>query len=224
MTVVPPPTGRAPRSSGTPSWPVGSWPATAARVAAADLDSGLRPSRRSRPGRCGPLIRVGHAEPSQPPGPEPSRTARDHPDPAASDCRTPLVDHRMTSEHLEIERKYDAARDLPWVDLSSLPGVRSLAGPAEKHLDATYYDTDTLALTGPVSPCAVGPAVPTPAGTSRCRRPPEPAPSSVNHCSGMRHPRRRWWTGYGCTSATTTCTQSLAGEPANGAPTAGGRR
>ncbi len=53
----------------------------------------------------------------------------------------------MTSEHLEIERKYDVAPDLPWVDLSSLPGVRSLADPAVKHLDATYYDTDTLALT-----------------------------------------------------------------------------
>lgn len=52
----------------------------------------------------------------------------------------------MTSEHLEIERKYDAAQDLPWVDLSSLPGVRALAEPKEKLLDATYYDTDTLAL------------------------------------------------------------------------------
>jgi CHAD domain-containing protein len=52
----------------------------------------------------------------------------------------------MTSEHLEIERKYDAAQNLPWVDLSSLPGVRSLAEPKEKLLDATYYDTDTLAL------------------------------------------------------------------------------
>ena len=53
----------------------------------------------------------------------------------------------MTSEHLEIERKYDAAPDLRWVDLSSLPGVRALGEPAEKHLDATYYDTDTLVLT-----------------------------------------------------------------------------
>ena len=53
----------------------------------------------------------------------------------------------MTSEHLEIERKYDAAPDLPWVDLSSLPGVQALAEPAQKHLDATYFDTDTLALT-----------------------------------------------------------------------------
>ncbi|HOZ58930.1 MAG TPA: CYTH and CHAD domain-containing protein [Nakamurella multipartita] len=53
----------------------------------------------------------------------------------------------MTSEHLEIERKYDAAADLPWVDLSSLPGVGSLADPAVKHLDATYFDTASLALT-----------------------------------------------------------------------------
>jgi CHAD domain-containing protein len=53
----------------------------------------------------------------------------------------------MTSEHLEIERKYDAAQGLPWVDLASLPGVRSLADSAEKHLDATYYDTDRLDLT-----------------------------------------------------------------------------
>lgn len=52
----------------------------------------------------------------------------------------------MTSEHLEIERKYDAAQDLPWVDLSSLPGVASLAEPRAKLLDATYYDTDSLAL------------------------------------------------------------------------------
>src|SRR5690349_9233180 len=52
----------------------------------------------------------------------------------------------MTSEHLEIERKYDAAPNLPWVDLSSLPGVRGLAEPKEKLLDATYYDTDDLAL------------------------------------------------------------------------------
>ncbi len=53
----------------------------------------------------------------------------------------------MTSEHLEIESKYDAAPDLPWVDLSSLPGVRALAEPTETQLDAIYYDTDTLALT-----------------------------------------------------------------------------
>ncbi len=53
----------------------------------------------------------------------------------------------MTTEHLEIERKYDVGRDLPWVDLGSLPGVRALAAPAEKLLDATYFDTDTLALT-----------------------------------------------------------------------------
>lgn len=52
----------------------------------------------------------------------------------------------MTSEHLEIERKYEVAPDLPWVDLSALPGVGSLAEPKEKLLDATYFDTDTLAL------------------------------------------------------------------------------
>jgi CHAD domain-containing protein len=52
----------------------------------------------------------------------------------------------MTSEHLEIERKYDAAPNLPWVDLSSLPGVRALAEAKEKLLDATYYDTSDLAL------------------------------------------------------------------------------
>jgi len=52
----------------------------------------------------------------------------------------------MTSEHLEIERKYDAAQDLAWVDLSSLPGVQALTEPKEKLLDATYYDTDRLAL------------------------------------------------------------------------------
>lgn len=53
----------------------------------------------------------------------------------------------MTSEHLEIERKYDAGEDLPWVDLSALPGVAALATPKEKLLDATYYDTESLALT-----------------------------------------------------------------------------
>ena len=52
----------------------------------------------------------------------------------------------MTSEHLEIERKYDVTQDLPWVDLSSLPQVSTLADPTEKLLDATYYDTDALAL------------------------------------------------------------------------------
>src|ERR1700712_4786495 len=52
----------------------------------------------------------------------------------------------MSSEHLEIERKYDVAADVPWVDLGSLPGVQPIGPPRQDDLRAEYYDTDQLNL------------------------------------------------------------------------------
>src|SRR6186713_1572410 len=51
----------------------------------------------------------------------------------------------MTSEHLEIERKFEVATDATWVDFGSLKGVRA-GTPVEQQLDATYFDTDGFAL------------------------------------------------------------------------------
>ncbi len=52
----------------------------------------------------------------------------------------------MTSQHLEVERKYQVDPGLPWVDLTGLPGVISVAPPQAFSLRATYYDTDRLDL------------------------------------------------------------------------------
>jgi len=52
----------------------------------------------------------------------------------------------MSTEHLEIEQKYDVDPNAGWLDLGSLPGVRSVATPTVADLEATYYDTDDLAL------------------------------------------------------------------------------
>ena len=52
----------------------------------------------------------------------------------------------MTSQHLEVERKYEVDPRLAWVDLTGLPGVRSVTGPESFSLHATYYDTDRLDL------------------------------------------------------------------------------
>lgn len=51
----------------------------------------------------------------------------------------------MTSEHLEIEQKFDVPADAAWVDLGAVAGVH-LGKPAEHQLDATYFDTDGFAL------------------------------------------------------------------------------
>ena len=52
----------------------------------------------------------------------------------------------MTSEHLEIEQKYDVGDDVAWVDLASIAEVATVGPATESALDATYYDTDHLAL------------------------------------------------------------------------------
>ena len=52
----------------------------------------------------------------------------------------------MTSQHLEVERKYEVEAGLPWVDLTTLPGVSAVARPEVFSLKATYYDTDRLDL------------------------------------------------------------------------------
>lgn len=46
----------------------------------------------------------------------------------------------------EIERKYDAADDLPLPDLVGLPGVSATAEPVAQRLVAVYHDTADLAL------------------------------------------------------------------------------
>ncbi len=52
----------------------------------------------------------------------------------------------MTSQHLEVERKYEVDPGLGWVDLTGLPGVTAVAPPEKFSLAATYYDTDRLDL------------------------------------------------------------------------------
>ncbi len=52
----------------------------------------------------------------------------------------------MTSQHLEVERKYEVDAGLAWVDLTGLPGVTSVTPPETFSLRATYYDTDRLDL------------------------------------------------------------------------------
>src|SRR5512141_3238063 len=52
----------------------------------------------------------------------------------------------MTSQHLELERKYEVDAALAWVDLSGLPGVTGVAAPEVVSLRATYYDTERLDL------------------------------------------------------------------------------
>lgn len=46
----------------------------------------------------------------------------------------------------EVERKYDVDDDVVVPALHELPGVRSVAQPVERRLDATYFDTEDLAL------------------------------------------------------------------------------
>ena len=52
----------------------------------------------------------------------------------------------MATDHLEIERKYDAPESLRLPDLHDLPGVAVVAQPVEHQLEATYYDTADLRL------------------------------------------------------------------------------
>jgi CHAD domain-containing protein len=52
----------------------------------------------------------------------------------------------MTAEHLEIERKYDVADDVPWVDLGSVSGAAPIGSPRQEDLRAEYFDTDRLDL------------------------------------------------------------------------------
>ncbi|MFT4221019.1 MAG: CYTH domain-containing protein, partial [Microbacterium sp.] len=50
--------------------------------------------------------------------------------------------HRST----EVEVKHDVAPDTPLPDWSGLPGVARVGGPELRDLDASYLDTDDLAL------------------------------------------------------------------------------
>lgn len=52
----------------------------------------------------------------------------------------------MTSEHLEIEQKFDVADSFKVPDLTAVPGVAQVEGPQEHHLLAVYYDTADLSL------------------------------------------------------------------------------
>jgi inorganic triphosphatase YgiF len=47
----------------------------------------------------------------------------------------------MTTDHLEVERKFDADPGFVMPDLSVVPGCASVDGPVTHHLAATYYDT-----------------------------------------------------------------------------------
>jgi CHAD domain-containing protein len=52
----------------------------------------------------------------------------------------------MPAAQREVEDKYDVAEDARPDTLDQLPGVASVAAPAEHLLEATYFDTDDLAL------------------------------------------------------------------------------
>jgi inorganic triphosphatase YgiF len=52
------------------------------------------------------------------------------------------------ADHLEIEQKYEAGADFALPSLAGLPGVAQVTEPEVYLLDATYYDTDDLALLG----------------------------------------------------------------------------
>jgi inorganic triphosphatase YgiF len=50
------------------------------------------------------------------------------------------------ADHLEIEQKYEASADFVLPELADLPGAAQETDPEVYHLDATYYDTEDLAL------------------------------------------------------------------------------
>lgn len=52
----------------------------------------------------------------------------------------------VTSQALEIERKYELDGVLPELSFDDLPGVAAVDGPQVHELDAVYYDTDDLRL------------------------------------------------------------------------------
>ena len=52
----------------------------------------------------------------------------------------------MAVDHVEIERKYDAAADYALPELTDLPGVASVTAPETHRLHATYFDTGDLRL------------------------------------------------------------------------------
>ena len=50
------------------------------------------------------------------------------------------------ADHLETEQKYEAGADFELPSLAGLPGVAQVTEPKVYLLDATYYDTEDLAL------------------------------------------------------------------------------
>ncbi|MCU1670852.1 MAG: domain containing protein [Blastococcus sp.] len=52
----------------------------------------------------------------------------------------------MTTEHMEIERKFEAGPEFVLPDLTTVPGVACVGEPEEHELEATYYDTPDLRL------------------------------------------------------------------------------
>jgi CHAD domain-containing protein len=52
----------------------------------------------------------------------------------------------MATEHVEIERKFDVATSFALPDLTGVAGVGSVAAPAERRLEAVYFDTPDLRL------------------------------------------------------------------------------
>lgn len=52
----------------------------------------------------------------------------------------------MARDHLEIERKYEAAASLALPDLTGVDGVAAVDGPRTQRLEAVYFDTTDLRL------------------------------------------------------------------------------
>ena len=52
----------------------------------------------------------------------------------------------VTTEHVEVERKFEADESLALPDLTGAGGIAAVDGPQEQALEATYYDTPDLRL------------------------------------------------------------------------------
>ena len=52
----------------------------------------------------------------------------------------------VTSEHIEVERKFEAVEGFSLPDLTGVGEVAAVGDPEEQSLEATYYDTPDLRL------------------------------------------------------------------------------
>ena len=72
-----------------------------------------------------------------------ARTSRSAGVPTCADLPTVAT---VTTEHVEVERKFEADESLALPDLTGAGAVAAVDGPEEQALEATYYDTPDLRL------------------------------------------------------------------------------